>query len=78
VNGWRKLSQNGLAYIGLALKPKVGKCNRYPNNEPRRGRQILNEIAPATLMEGSTDTGSGKFGQQTRRNCRCAPTRSER
>ena len=22
VNGWRKVSQNGLAYISLALKPK--------------------------------------------------------
>jgi hypothetical protein len=22
VNGWRKISQNGLAYISLALKPK--------------------------------------------------------
>jgi hypothetical protein len=29
----RKVSQNGLAYIQLALKPKWEKCNRYPNGE---------------------------------------------
>lgn len=28
VNGWRKVSQNGLAYISLALKAKVGKRER--------------------------------------------------
>jgi hypothetical protein len=26
VNGWRKISQNGLAYISLVLKPKGGNA----------------------------------------------------
>ena len=30
MNGWRKLSQNGLAYISLALKPKWENSTATP------------------------------------------------
>jgi len=38
VNGWRKVSQNGLAYIGLALKPKWenATATRPANNNEDR------------------------------------------
>jgi hypothetical protein len=30
VNGWRKISQNGLAYLSLALKPKQENATATP------------------------------------------------